>query len=276
MSKLTENLTQEEVKLVNQIWRRDFSVSSCYNHIRQHGHGCLYTLYPFIKWLYPGEENKEKRVEAMKRQSVFFNITPYVNTLGPGLYAAMEKEARDNPEIDPNIVNDVKIATMGPLAGAGDSIYWVIIRVLCASIAIPFGLSGSILGFVIFFGLFEFVHIVGLRIFAFIAYKSGSAFVSKAFESGIMPLVTKAASIMGMVMIGCMISKTVSVPLKINIVTEGQSLSVLDTINGVYPNLLGMLLALCSYNLIRKKVNIVYIMLGIFAVAIIGAFIGIF
>ncbi|MDL2220511.1 PTS system mannose/fructose/sorbose family transporter subunit IID [Eubacteriales bacterium OttesenSCG-928-N14] len=277
MSKLTEGISKEETKQIRRMIRRNFQIPLFYSHVRQQGLGCLHSMMKYIEWLYPNAEDKEKRVAAMKRQSVFYNICVQINTLGTGLFCALEKEARDNPDFDPSTINKIKVAIMGPAAGIGDSFYQVIFRVLCASIAIPFALEGSVLGGLIFIGLYSVFHIAGMYICGFTSYKMGTSFVEKAFASGILPLITKAAGVMGMVMVGSMIAKNVKVPLSFAIVVGEAELSIMEVLDGIAPGLLSMGLSLLCFWLVRyKKVNINIVMLGIFVFAIIGALVGIF
>ena len=276
MSKLTEGLSKEEKKLLKKMVWRDFQVGTNYNHVRQMGHGCAHVMRKFIEWLYPGKENREKRVEAMKRESVFYNITPYINTLGIGLFASMEKEAKENPKFDTRAINNVKIAIMGPASGIGDSLYWVTLRVIAASIAIPFGLQGSFLGMLVFLAIFGIVHYPGLYYLMFMSYKLGSSFVSKAFASGILPMVTRAAAIVGMIMIGTMISNNVNVPIALAINVGETNMTIASILDGIMPGMLGLLLTFGCFKAVRKKINPNWIMLIVFAVGILGAMIGIF
>lgn len=258
------------------IWRT-LRVSLNYNFVRQMGHGCAYAMAKYLEWLYPKKEDREKRVEAFKRESVFYNITPEINTLGIGLFSAMEKEYRDHPDtFDPATINNIKIAIMGPTAGIGDTIYWVTIRVLCTTIALPFALAGSIWGMIIFTALYVAVHFAGLYSCGVLSYKAGSNFIMKAIHSGILPMLTKAASIMGMVMIGAMISSSVKVPLTVQFGTGEQITSLLDMFDSIMPGLLGLLLSLGCFKLIRKKINPNWILVGTIAVGLLGALVGIF
>ena len=276
MSKLTEGLSKEEIKQVRTIFFRTFNIDSCFNHVRQFGHGCAHALRKYIEWLYPGEENKEKRIEAMQRESVIYNITPFISTLGTGLFASMEKEAKENHEFDPSTINSIKVSIMGPASGIGDSLFWVTLRVMCASIAIPFALKGSILGAFIFIGTFDLIHYFCKYYLTFISYKAGSSFIAKAFKDGSLPAITRAATIMGLVMVGCMISSTVDVPLTLAFSAGDTEVSIANIFNDIIPGLLGLLLSLGVFKMLRKKVNPNLIIVLLFAVSLIGAAIGIF
>lgn len=276
MSKLTNGLSQEEKKMVRSVFFRSIFIGSDYNPVRQMGHGCANALRKYIEWLYPGEDNKEKRVEAMKREAVLYNMTPYIVTLGTGLAASMEKEARENPDFDPNTINTVKVSLMGPASGVGDSLFWVTLRVLLASIAIPFALKGSILGMIIFLGGFEIVHMFCKYNLTFLSYKAGADFISKAYKSGLLPAFTRAASIMGLVMVGCMVSSSVSMPLTVAFKAGETEQTLVSIFDSIMPGLLGLLLTVVTFKLIRKKINPTLIMFLLIIFGIAGAAIGIF
>lgn len=272
-----KTLPEDERKVLKQTIFRTLRVHMNYNFVRQMGHGCSYVMAKYIEWLYPKKEDKEKRVEAFKRESVFYNITPEVNTIGIGMFAAMEKEYRDNPDsFDPDTINNIKVAIMGPCSGIGDAIFWVTLRVLCATIAIPFALSGSMLGAIIFTGLYFAFQFMGVYSCGVLSYKAGSDLIIKSINSGILPMITKAASIMGMVMVGAMISSTVKVPLNVVFGTGEQVTSLVDMFDAIMPGFLGLLLSLGCFKLVRKKVNPNWILLGTIVVGLVGAFIGIF
>lgn len=82
----------KENKVLKRILNRSWAVGAAYNNVRGQGHGAIYCLYPLLDKLYPNPEDKEKKVEAIKRHEVFYNITPQVNTIGLGIFAALEEK----------------------------------------------------------------------------------------------------------------------------------------------------------------------------------------
>lgn len=273
---LKEGYSEEELGQIRSFIRRNMLQKMDYNQIRQEGFGCGWSLLKYIKWLYPGEENKQKRVEAMQRETVFYNITTAFNTLGIGLFASMEKEVKENPDMDPGIINNVKAAIIGPACGIGDSLYQVTWRVICASIAIPFALEGSILGALLYLLIF-YVPMTYIFIWlGYYSYRMGSKLITNVYQSGLLPVFTKAANIVGMVMVGSLIAKQVNVNLALQIAaSEEQVLSVQSAIDGIIPGLLGLLLTLGIFKAIRNKISPNVIMLAIFAVGIVATYFGI-
>lgn len=62
---------------------------------------------------------------------------------------------------------------MGPLAGIGDSIFWGVLRVIAAGIAVGLGMSGNILAPVVFLLLFNVPSILIRYYGTFLGYKTG-------------------------------------------------------------------------------------------------------
>mgnify|MGYP001199426289 CR=1 FL=1 len=277
MSKLTDGLSKQEVKLINQLyWRSgDYAIAWCYS--RMLGTSVAWILYPFINALYPNKEDQEKKMLALERQSKgFFNITPQMAPLCYSIFAAMEKEAAENEDFDVSSIEAVKASIQGPLSGIGDSIFWVTWRVIATGIALPFCLEGNILGPILFALLFNIPGFVLRYYLAFVGYKLGTTFISNVYKSGLIQLLTKTAAIIGLTMIGGMIAQQVSVPISLVLNFSGAEMNVVDIFNGILPGMLELGLAMLCLYLVKKRTNILILILGIFAFGILGALIGLF
>lgn len=275
MSKPNE-LSQEKKKMLGRLFKRSWLVGSAYNNVRGHGHGCLFTLYPLIDKLYPDPEQRPKKIEALKRHIVFYNITPQVNTAGLGLFTAMEEECARNEAFDPTSINAMKAAIMGPMSGIGDALFQVTIRVIAASIGLGLALQGSWLGGLLFLAVFNVcMYVIRHKLF-YVAYETGAKLVTKAQDSGVLQLLTRAAAIMGLLMVGGMVASTVKVPLALSWTTAGAEVTLQSFFDAVMPGLLPLGLTLGMMLLVRKKVNANLLMFLLMIVGIAGAWIGLF
>ena len=140
----TDNKAKLTKKELKQIYVRSCQLDISWDYERQQHMGYSYALTPVVRKLYPGEENKVKRVEALKRGLEFMAITPQLSTLLMGINAAMEEENCNNPDFDGNSINAVKTSLMGPLAGIGDSLIPGTLRIIASGVAISFAANGSI------------------------------------------------------------------------------------------------------------------------------------
>ncbi len=116
----------------------------------------------------------------------------------------------EQKDFDENSINAVKSSLMGPLAGIGDSIFWGVLRVIAAGIAVGLGASGNILAPLVFLVLFNVPSILIKYYGTFFGYKLGSEYIQKMYASGLMNILTKAASIVGLIMVGGMTASMVT------------------------------------------------------------------
>ena len=68
----------------------------------------------------------------------------------------------EQKKADIQTIRSLRVAAMGPLGGIGDAIFWFTLLPISAGIGANLSLQGSILGPIIFFVLFNIVHL-GLR-----------------------------------------------------------------------------------------------------------------
>jgi mannose/fructose/N-acetylgalactosamine-specific phosphotransferase system component IID len=104
----------------------------------------------------------------------------------------------------------------------------------------------------------------------------GTSFIDKIFASGLMDALTKAASILGMVMVGAMVSSQVNVKLAWTINISGAEVVVLDVLNSIMPGILSVGLVFGLMALIKKGWTPTKLVLLILFGAVGLAFFGIF
>lgn len=273
---MSKNANGDSNTMLKRIFRRSWLVGAAYNNVRGQGHGALYTLYPLFDKLYPNPDQKEKKIEALKRHLVFYNITPQVNTVGLGLFTAMEEECARDENFDPSSINAMKAALMGPMSGIGDAMFQVTIRVIAASIGLSFAMNGSWVGGLIFFGIFNACSYFIRRYLLYRSYNMGEQLVNSAVESGLLQLLTKAATIIGLFMVGAMAANSVKLGFALSWVTAGTEVTLQSFFDAIMPKILPLGLTLAMTFAVRKKVDGNILMLGIIVVAILGAWIGLF
>lgn len=258
-------------ELMSVFWR-SFTINASYQYERQMSQGFVYSMTPVINKLY---QSKEERAEALVRHSEFFNVTPMVSPLVMGITAAMEEENVTDESFDVTSINSVKAALMGPLSGIGDSIFWGTLRPLIAGVACSLALAGNAVAPILFYVLFNACNVACRYFGLFKGYELGTSFLGKVAASGIMQKVFLGAGIIGMLVIGSMVSSMVTLDLAI-VFGEGDGALVLnDIINGILPGLLPLLATLLLYRLIRRGWKVNALLLGIVVVSIVGCFFGV-
>ena len=188
----------------------------------------------------------------------------------------MEKEHKEKGSVDGATIESIKAALMGPTAGMFDSLFFNCLRIIASGIAIGFASQGSLLGAVLFILLYGVPQDIVRYFFIRIGYTYGTSFIDSVFNSGLMAALTKAASVMGLMMIGAMTATMLSVPLNLVININGAETNIGDVFNSIFPNLLGCILLFVLVSLIKKGKRPTQLVAGILVVALLGALIGIF
>ena len=91
-----------------------------------------------------------------------------------------------------------------------------------------------------------------------------------------MDSLTKAASIVGLSMVGAMTATMVKVKLNWTINVGQTSVVVLDVIDSIMPGILSIVLVFALMKLIKKGYRPISLVFGILVVSIVLAFLGIF
>ena len=275
MSEQKVTLTKSDI--LSTYFRSTFLLGS-FNFERMQSMGFCVSMIPTIKRLF---SKKEDQAAALKRHLEFFNTQPWVGSAIMGVTAAMEQErANGAKDVDDAAISGVKVGLMGPLAGVGDPIFWGTLRPVLAALGAGIALTGSILGPLLFFILINVIRAV-TRWYGFkYGYEKGTEIVSD-MGGGRLQKITQGASILGLFVMGSLVSKwtSINVPLELtrykNQLGEEVVVTLQGVLNDLLPGLLALLLTfLCMY-LLRKKVNAMVIIFGLFGVGILGYWAGI-
>ncbi|WP_160691896.1 PTS mannose transporter subunit IID [Clostridium sp. C2-6-12] len=261
--------------IISMFIRSNFLLGS-FNFERMQAIGFCVTLIPALKKLYKGQELND----ALKRHLEFFNTQPFMATPIMGITAAMEEQRANGADISEASISGVKIGLMGPLAGVGDPIFWGTLRPVLAALGAGLALTGSIIGPLIFFLGFNAIRLATNWYGMFYGYEKGTQLVSDMSGNKLRYL-TEGSSVLGLLVIGGLVSKwtSINIPFVLSQYTKSDGTEVITTVQSVLdslmPGLVPLLLTfLCMY-LLKKKVNPLLIIFGLFAVGIIGVATGI-
>ena len=260
-------------KTLMKVYWRSHTLEASFNYQNYQGSGYCYGMIPALVKLYP---NKEDLAKALRRHYEFFNTTPQVSTLCFGISCAMEEEISSNPDMDPSTVSAVKSALMGPLAGIGDSLFQGTFRMIAAGIACELGLQGSILAPFAFLVLYNVPHFAARWWLMWKSYAMGSQFVAMIYKSNMMDKITECFGILGLMVIGSMTCSMVSVstPLVLQF-GEMEAMTLQSVFDSILPGLLPLATTWITSILLKKQVSMMKIMIGMFAIGIVGVFLGI-
>ena len=259
--------------LMRMYWRSTFLLGS-FNFERMQAMGFCYTLMPAIRKVYRGDKAAE--AAALKRHLEFYNTHPWASSVIFGVTAAMEEQKAKGEDISEETITSVKVGLMGPLAGVGDPIFWGTARPVLAALGASLALNGSIVGPLLFFIGINVLRVLtrwyGLKF----GYERGTEMVTEV-GGGQLKKVTQMAAIMGLFVMGALVSKwtTIKFPAVVSTVKNDDGIVTDTTVQSILDQLLPGLAALgltflCMW-LLNKKVNALWIILGMFAVGIAGA-----
>lgn len=277
MSKLTAKLSAEDRKMLNKIFLRSFTVfaSGAGGAAKAGADGWLYSIMPAINRYY--KDDPEKRADAMTRHTTWYNITQNVGTFAMGLVASMERENTLHDDFDTESIDGTKVSLMGPMSGIGDAIFWGCLRVIAAGIGINIAMSGSPLGAILFLLIYNIPSVLCRYFMTYLGFTLGTIFISQLYEGGLMRLVTRATSTVGLTMIGAMTAANVRFTSIISFPVEGSDPITLQSyLDQIFLGLVPLCLTLFVLWLMRNKnVNVNVILVGIMVLAIVLGLIGV-
>ncbi|MGX6397533.1 PTS system mannose/fructose/sorbose family transporter subunit IID [Rothia kristinae] len=261
---------------VSTYFRSTFMLGS-FNFERMQAIGVCVSMIPAIRRFYT---KKEDQAAALGRHLEFFNTQPWIASPIFGVTAAMERQKSEGEDISAADVTNVKVGLMGPLAGVGDPLFWGTARPVLAALGASLAMSGSILGPLLFFVVLNIIRIA-TRWYGFrLGYQKGVQVVSEVGGNTLKRL-TQIASVMGLFVMGALVSKwtTVNIPFVLSEYTQSDGKHVTNTVQSVLdsllPGLVPLLLTFLCMWLLRHKVNAIWIIFGMFAVGILGYWAGI-
>ena len=146
-------MATKDVSLNKKIWQffwRSWAIQDSWNYERQMNLGFLYGMAPTLDRCYPDESDPvqlERKKDAYRRHMAFYNCTPQTSAFVLGLSASMEEEYAEDPKsLNPDTINAMKTALMGPLSGIGDSFFQGTIRVIAFGLGVQLAQQGSLMG----------------------------------------------------------------------------------------------------------------------------------
>ncbi len=172
-----------------------------------------------------------------------------------GLVASMEKQNSEDDQFDPSSITAVKASLMGPISGIGDSFFWGILRVIAAGIGISLAATGSPLGAILFLVIYNvpafLIHYYAL----YSGYSVGASFIQRMYESGGMKILTKASSMLGLMMMGSMTASNVKFKTILEVSVEGskEAMKIQDYLDQLFVGIVPLTVTLIAFGSYGKK-----------------------
>lgn len=273
MSNENSHITDENCKLtkkdLNKMFRRwIFSAGLGYNFETKQAPSVAFSMRKALRKIY--KDDKEY-IEAMDNHYKYFNANPLMANVILGATLAMEENEGIKAK---NAVQSLKTSLMGPFSGVGDSIFWILIPTIMGSIAGYMAVQGNATGAVIWMILQAIFYFLKVWLFK-TGYNSGTKLVTSLGKK--INIFTDAISIMGLMVIGCLIPTVVKVFIPLKFKTGKVILSLQNGIlDKIMPALLPVAVTIFVYWLLGKKNITPTKIIGlIILVCLLGSFTGI-
>lgn len=249
--------------------------SMCYqwqsfNYETMQSTGFTRFIVPSLQKIYAG--NDELIAQKTEQYlSTFYNTE---NTMGQIIHgAALALEESETEGITDTAVA-LRTGLMGPFAGLGDSIFKVSSKVIFGSLAGYMALENSIVGLLLCVALCIVCNGFIRYWFFMNGYKQGVSFITT--KQDMIKGLTAAVTIMGLVVVGCMIPSTVKITVPYVFAYGDATQSIQDILDAIFPYLLPALVTWLIYKgLGSKKMTTVRMVWLIIVICIVLTWIGI-
>ena len=268
-------LTAEEKAIMLKSYGKSLGLMMSTNQVVSQARTFAMFMKPGLDKWYKDDPEKEHAI-LQRHASEYFNAQTLMFNLIAGMCLAMEKRQAETGEDLGEAITGIKSALMGPTAGIGDSLFNNCIRIIVASVAISLAAGGNIIGPLFFLVVFGGGTAVLKWVFQVIGYKNGVTFVNEAFKNGIVPMITKAATVLGAIMIGALVAKNCSINIATVFAFDDMELSIQETLDSIAPNILSILLFFWTFFRLKKGTHptaLIFILMG---ASILLAFLGVF
>lgn len=248
--------------------RYNFMACNIFNYESQKGPAVAWAMAPVLRKIYKKDDEYK---EALNNHFNYYNSTPAMSNVILGATLAIEEK---DGIVAKETVQSLKTSLMGPFAGVGDTLVWVLWPTIMGSISGYMAQQGNPLGAIIWFICNIAFWFVKSKFFE-IGYKSGTKMITELGQK--LSAFTEAASIMGLSVVGALIATSVKVQTALNFKVGEISLALQnDILDQIMPALLPVLLTALVYNLLgNKKWTPTKLILLIIVISLVCSFFGI-
>ena len=253
-------------ELNKMIWS-SFMLQSSFNYERMQAGGWTNSLIPGLKKIHT---NKQDLSTSLTNHMQFMNTSPQLVTLIMGIIIALE-EGKEQPKT----IQGIKVSLMGPIGGIGDALFFLTLLPISAGVGAALALEGNIIGPFIFLVIYNSVYLFAKVALMHLGYNTGVKAISLISENT--KKISRAASIIGIAVIGALIAKSVNLNISYIINAGDVSLDIQKQLfDAIVPKLLPLLATLGCFSLLNKGKKPITLIIIIVVIALVGAFIGVF
>lgn len=247
---------------------------SAYNYQRLQGGAFATMMGPLLQKMYP--DRPEEVREGLQRHMQFFNTEPRYGAVIHGLVIAMEEERAMGSDIPVDAISDIKTSLMGPLAGLGDTLHQALFIPIMLAICLGWASSGNLLGPILYPVAMVVAEITITYVSFMAGYRYGSDAIERILEGGLLRKITTGASVMGLMVVGTMIVRFVTVQVPLNI-TIGQTEIALGAgvFDMILPKLVPLLFAVITWRQLASGKSMLKVLLTLAAIGMVFGWLGV-
>lgn len=266
MSNTGYKVTKKDLR--KAAFRYNFMACNIFNYESQMGPAVAWALAPVLRKIYSKDDEYKK---AVNNHFNYFNSTTVMSSVILGATLAVEE--KDGIEAKES-VQSIKTSLMGPFAGVGDTLVWVLWPTIIGSISGYMAQQGNPLGAIIWLICNIIFWFVKAKMFE-VGYTSGTRLITGLGKK--LAVFTEAASIMGLSVVGALIASSVNITTGLNFKVGEVSLALqTDILDKIMPSLLPVLLTALVYKLLgNKKWTATKLILLIIGISLVCSFFGI-
>ena len=237
-------LTKADLRQINI--RNLVGFHAGWNYERMQHSGYLWIILPQLRKIY-GDNTEALKTACRTQCSPFFNTSNFLNTIITGIDLAIEEtDGLDGMET----VASLKTGLMGPLASIGDSIFGSLLPTIFGALAANMAMQGNPLGIFIWIAVNIVVDWFRCKQ-TYIAYDQGMKLVTTMSDK--LNAITDAATVMGVFMVGALVSTNVGIVITAPIDLGGVTVDLQHIFNVICPKLIPAALVGFVYWLLGKK-----------------------
>jgi mannose/fructose/N-acetylgalactosamine-specific phosphotransferase system component IID len=253
--------------LNRSFWRYFWSFQISWNYERMQALGFCWAIIPVLRYLH---QDDRSFAEAMQRHLAFFNTSPIIG--GPfilGTTIAMEESGSASS------ADGVKVAMMGPLAGIGDALTFVVYNSIIFLLGAQWAQDGLIIG-PIFAAVMVLLPYYLIRRWQFnFGYQQGKNLV-RHLASGALERFNEGLVVLGMIVLGGFIPSVVKIVTTLHFPTKAIAggkakppVALQDKLDQVLPFLVPLLLTAFIYFLLKRfRLNPIWAIVIVFAIGL--------
>ncbi|HEY3609450.1 MAG TPA: PTS system mannose/fructose/sorbose family transporter subunit IID [Pseudonocardiaceae bacterium] len=253
--------------LNRSFWRYFWSFQISWNYERMQALGFCWAIIPVLRHLHRDDKSF---AEAMQRHLAFFNTSPIIG--GPFILGSTIAMEEGGSAVS---ADGMKIAMMGPLAGIGDALTFVVYNSIIFTLASNWALNGQLIG-PIFAAVMVLVPYYLVRRWQFdFGYQQGKNLI-RHLASGALQRFNEALVILGLIVLGGFIPSIVKIVTTLHYSSKGVAggkaaapVTVQSQIDQVLPFLLPVLLTAFIYFLLKRfRLNPIWAIVVLFAIGL--------